>query len=82
MKSIQGFAGYSQDQKIDRIVRNYEEQILKLKADQNKSLAAEKSISIPKNQERTNALAHENRLVLDELMLRQDSIENARNCSA
>ena len=62
-ESIQGFAGYSQDQKIDRIVRNYEEQILKLKADQNKSLAAEKSISIPKNQERTNALAYQNRLV-------------------
>lgn len=83
-ESIDGFAGYSQDQKIDRIVRNYEEQILKLKADKDKSLATTKSSITDENSSTINnnkdftAMAYQNRLVLDELILRQDSIENAR----
>ena len=28
-----------------------------------------------------NTLAHENRMILDQLILRQDSIENARNAA-
>ena len=94
------FTENSQDQKIDGIIRNYEEQILQLIADKNEMLAenqAIKKISVVKEKENlqpkkhtipealiivpanTNDLAYENRLVLDALILRQDSIENARN---
>jgi type IX secretion system PorP/SprF family membrane protein len=99
----------SQDSKIDRIIRNYEEQILKLKADKESALAANKAIDkspaennakdpakvniddevIDKysdeavtahlSEEYQNSLAYQNKLVLDELILRQDSIEASRN---
>ena len=60
----------SKDKQIDAIVRNYEEQILQLRADLSKQPGTEGSVE---------ALAYENRLILDELMWRQDSIEKARN---
>ncbi len=67
------YVGDSEDQKIDGIIRNYEEQILKLLADKNK--ASEN----PKNTIDPNTMAYENRMILDELILRQDSLEIARN---
>lgn len=94
------FTENSQDQKIDGIIRNYEEQILQLIADKNEMLAENKAIKQkqttkeektiePVEQEipetlkvlptNTNDLAYENRLILDALILRQDSIEGARN---
>jgi len=68
-------ADSSQDQRVDQIIRNYEEQILALTEEKGKA---------PLNKEETNkkimnTLAHENRMILDQLILRQDSIENARN---
>lgn len=65
----------SQDEKVDRIIRNYEEQILALNAEKDKA---------PLSQEETNKkiisdLAYENRMILDQLILRQDSIEKVRN---
>ncbi|TFG74220.1 MAG: type IX secretion system membrane protein PorP/SprF [Flavobacteriales bacterium] len=67
------YVGDSDDQKIDGIIRNYEEQILKLVADKNNAAK--------KNQEAIdpNTMAYENRMILDELILRQDSMEIARN---
>lgn len=73
-----GYSNHSNDQKIDRIIRNYEEQILVLKSENNKKTKKEKSMPIPKVQKDASALAYQNRLVLDELMLRQDSIESER----
>ncbi len=67
----------SEDRKIDQIVRNYEEQILQLTADKNRSEDDE----IYKNKLIINKLAYENRLILDQLILRQDSIEVARTAS-
>ncbi|MFH6604027.1 PorP/SprF family type IX secretion system membrane protein [Maribacter algicola] len=86
----------SVDNKIDGIVRNYEEQILKLTSE-NKKLAENNNRSSSKRLEsrkknRSNkevspvisvaedasgSIAHENRLILDELILRQDSVESA-----
>ena len=60
----------SEDAKIDQVVRNYEEQILNLK----KELTKEAPTLID-----DNSIAYENRLILDELILRQDSIEKARD---
>ena len=57
----------STDERVDEIVRNYEEQIQQLKAEQ--GMAADLGQS----------LAFENRMILDQLILRQDSIEKARN---
>jgi len=57
----------SMDNKIDEIVKNYEDQILLLIADKNTKT------------EDPNTLAYQNRLILDELILRQDSVETARN---
>ncbi len=60
----------SEDARIDEVVKNYEEQILNLKKELTKgtpTLADE------------NSIAYENRLILDELILRQDSIEKARD---
>lgn len=76
------FADSSQDAKIDQIVRNYEEQILQLKAEKSKSVSRSNrkdsgALSIP--EEESNSLAYQNRLILDELILRQDSIEKARD---
>lgn len=74
----------SNDAKIDRIVRNYEEQILQLTAENEKANATDKKTpkAEQENQfeikEDVNAMAYENRLILDELILRQDSIDNAR----
>ena len=59
----------STDKRIDDIVRNYEEQILELRAQAGGG--GERSTAA--------TLAWENRMILDELIWRQDSIENARN---
>jgi len=60
----------SEDERVDEIVRNYEEQLGQLRQQmKNESI-------VPKDD---NSLAFENRLVLDELILRQDSIERARD---
>lgn len=60
----------SEDARIDEVVKNYEEQILNLKKELTKgapTLVDE------------NSVAYENRLILDELILRQDSLERARD---
>lgn len=86
------FAEGSEDEKVDRIVRNYEEQILALKEEVEKNKAANtKKEAITEVADRevmeamanlndadANALAYENRLILDELIFRQDSIDAAR----
>lgn len=93
------FAEGSEDEKVDRIVRNYEEQILALKAEVEKNTAAntkntaantnKAAVSQVADREvmeamanmkdaEANSLAYENRLILDELILRQDSIDTAR----
>ncbi|MDP5229650.1 MAG: PorP/SprF family type IX secretion system membrane protein [Cellulophaga sp.] len=113
--SAADLADNSQDGKVDAIIRNYEDQILKLIAnqkEQNKSEDednSEESIEGVKNVspsrpsrknsksrktiesgsglgkmasitvENDNNLAYENRLILDELILRQDSIERIRD---
>ncbi len=61
------YVNSSDDNRVDEIVKNYEEQLDQLKAEQ--KMAGNLSQS----------LAFENRLILDQLILRQDSIENARN---
>ncbi len=63
-------ADRSKDAQIDAIVRNYEEQLLELRAELEKDPGSDGSVE---------ALAYENRLILDELMWRQDSLEKARN---
>lgn len=65
--TIYRVASNSQDRQIDDIVRNYEEQILELRAEKD----ADRMVS-------EQSLAYENRLILDELLYRQDSIEQAR----
>ena len=57
----------SDDKRVDEIVKNYEEQIEQLKAEQQMAGSL------------TQSLAFENRLILDQLILRQDSIEKARD---
>jgi type IX secretion system PorP/SprF family membrane protein len=61
------YVATSKDAQIDKIVRNYEEQILQLREE------------ISEGPSTAAAMAYENRLILDELMWRQDSIERARN---
>ena len=69
-------ADNSEDNKIDRIVRNYEEQIADLIAERDN---AQKAPKTNKDTELSgNDLAYENKIILDELILRQDSIEEAR----
>ena len=69
-------ADNSSDNQIDNIVRNYEEQIA--------HLIEERDHARKSNQKRKhtdiadNDLAYENKIILDELILRQDSIENER----
>ncbi|SDE62823.1 type IX secretion system membrane protein, PorP/SprF family [Pricia antarctica] len=89
------FAEGSEDEKVDRIVRNYEEQILALKEEVEKNKAANsKKEAVTEVADRevmeamanmndadANALAYENRLILDELILRQDSIDAARTAA-
>ncbi|WP_350292018.1 PorP/SprF family type IX secretion system membrane protein [uncultured Croceitalea sp.] len=60
----------SEDARIDQVVKNYEEQILNLKKELTKGAPALVD---------ENSVAYENRLILDELILRQDSIEKARD---
>ncbi len=78
------YADASVDQKIDGIIRNYEEQILRLTAENKKKSIETKKKSKNKGkvkieiENEADALAYQNRLILDELMLRQDSIETAR----
>jgi type IX secretion system PorP/SprF family membrane protein len=113
--SASDLADNSQDSKVDAIIRNYEDQILKLIANQkeqnnsdneeNSEKSSESLESIAPSKpsrkqsksrktiesgaglgrmastqgENDNTLAYENRLILDELILRQDSIESIRN---
>ncbi len=74
----------SNDEKVDRIIRNYEEQILRLTTEKNSAIGKNEDKRKGKRKEmeettNTGTLAYENRLVLDELILRQDSLEEARN---
>ncbi|QLG46651.1 PorP/SprF family type IX secretion system membrane protein [Costertonia aggregata] len=91
----------SEDARIDKIVRNYEEQILALKEENDKQRKRDKTRHNENKTTKTdanalaqqyrpiegqtvsetdaNSLAYQNRLILDELILRQDSIEAARN---
>lgn len=114
-QTLADYVDSSQDSKVDEIIRNYEEQILKLMADQQKGNKSNNTISkdveedgiktsIKSNnkkgkrsiesgpgsgvgiasasnetKEYESMLAYENRLILDELILRQDSIETSRN---
>ncbi len=69
-------ADNSSDNQIDNIVRNYEEQIAHLIEERDnarKSNQKRKHTDIAEND-----LAYENKIILDELILRQDSIENER----
>ncbi|WP_299536861.1 PorP/SprF family type IX secretion system membrane protein [Ulvibacterium sp.] len=97
--SLGGLVDASQDQKIDGIVRNYEEQILQL-IEENKKLAQrdkreltdqvskknkkvkkDRTVTADEEEDYAGSLAYENRLILDELILRQDSIEAARTAA-
>lgn len=70
-------ADSSQDQKIDQIIRNYEEQILALTNEKGEeALNTEET-----NKKIINTLAYENRMILDQLILRQDSMEKSRNAA-
>ncbi|RRQ48027.1 type IX secretion system membrane protein PorP/SprF [Maribacter algicola] len=82
-------ADRSNDSKIDAIVRNYEEQIADLISERDKTRKKEKREAEKEAANRNLAsepienvdptdLAYQNRLILDELILRQDSIEEAR----
>lgn len=69
-------ADNSSDNQIDNIVRNYEEQIAHLIEERDnarKSNQKRKHIDVADND-----LAYENKIILDELILRQDSIEIER----
>lgn len=66
-ESTMDYTQVSQDKRIDDIVRNYEEQLIQLRAEKD----ADRVLS-------DQSLAFENRMILDELILRQDSIEKAR----
>jgi len=69
----------SNDSKIDRIVRNYEEQISDLLAERDKEQKKAKfNEKMASGTVDETTLAYQNKLILDELMLRQDSIEEAR----
>ena len=68
-----GYVNNSKDRQIDEIVRNYEEQILEMKAEQERGATAMVADVDP------SSVAMENRMILDELILRQDSIERARD---
>lgn len=75
-------ADRSNDSKIDRIVRNYEEQIADLITERDKARknnnSKRKSETVIATTGDANSIAYQNRLILDELILRQDSIEEAR----
>ena len=89
----------SKDAQIDRIVRNYEEQIAQLreevrekkdkkekkqkatsnKTSKEKEITERTALAANQDQMDANSLAMENRMILDELIWRQDSIEKARS---
>ncbi|SHJ90161.1 PorP/SprF family type IX secretion system membrane protein [Pseudozobellia thermophila] len=77
----------SNDAQIDRIVRNYEEQILRLTAENEKATGKDRKSFKKQAQEAItamddpNSLAYENRLIIDEMILRQDSIDAARDAA-
>ncbi len=77
------YADSSTDHKIDRIVRNYEEQIAALMAERENERKRTKKGAPQRSgpKEDTTSLAYQNRLILDELMLRQDSMEEARTAA-
>ncbi|MEM8929337.1 MAG: PorP/SprF family type IX secretion system membrane protein [Bacteroidota bacterium] len=62
-------ASNEEDDRIDEIVRNYEQQLDDLKEKMNTAPVAFDEAS----------LAHQNRMLIDELILRQDSMEQLRN---
>lgn len=69
----------SNDAKIDRIVRNYEAQISDLLAEKDKKQKEAKfNEQIANGTLDENTLAYQNKLILDELIMRQDSIETSR----
>lgn len=79
-------AEQGKDQQIDRIVRNYEEQIALLKEEQKARPMESGGNAIMANDINDRAItaadmARQNRLILDELILRQDSIEAARTAA-
>ncbi|MBU2997160.1 type IX secretion system membrane protein PorP/SprF [Cellulophaga baltica] len=119
-KTLADYADSSQDSKVDAIIRNYEEQILRLMEEKKQSNDIEEvqpevketistepiEKSTPKTHKKRrrgtrsmpsrnsgvgvasndtnvtedhNSLAYRNSLILDEILLRQDSIEAARN---
>ncbi|MFS4418563.1 PorP/SprF family type IX secretion system membrane protein [Maribacter sp. 2307ULW6-5] len=78
-----GYVDSSTDSTIDRIVRNYEEQIAALIAEQQKDDGKRnhgEHTGLP-GADASLDLAQQNRLILDELILRQDSMEQARTAA-
>jgi hypothetical protein len=74
------YVATSRDKQIDNIVRNYEEQILQLEKEyRTRPVAATDAVAAAQGYEHVEALAYENRLILDELIWRQDSMEQIRN---
>jgi len=69
-------ADNSSDNQIDNIVRNYEEQIAHLIEERDN--ARNSTSKRQKTPVAVNDLAYENKIILDELILRQDSIESER----
>ena len=70
-----GYVATSKDKQIDDIVRNYEEQIVQLRQEFSERPQREATTQYS----HVEALAYENRLILDELIWRQDSLERARD---
>jgi type IX secretion system PorP/SprF family membrane protein len=80
-EEINGYVDSSNDSKIDRIVRNYEEQIADLISERDSARKKRKNGIVAKTDsdfETSDDMAYQNKLVLDELIIRQDSIEEAR----
>ena len=80
------YAESSNDSKIDRIIRNYEEQIADLISERDKERKRIKNSNtnntVPNSDtECAASMAYQNKLVLDELIIRQDSIEEARTAA-
>lgn len=73
-------ADNSTDNQIDNIVRNYEEQIAHLIEERDSARKTGKRKAVTKETYSTNNadLAYQNKMVLDELIMRQDSIEEVR----
>eukprot|EP01013_Petalomonas_cantuscygni_P024446 TRINITY_DN46084_c0_g1_i1.p1 TRINITY_DN46084_c0_g1~~TRINITY_DN46084_c0_g1_i1.p1 ORF type:complete len:377 (+),score=-8.53 TRINITY_DN46084_c0_g1_i1:110-1132(+) len=73
-------ADNSSDNQIDNIVRNYEEQIANLieERDSARKSSRRKQESTANTSVSESSLAYENKIILDELILRQDSIESER----